>query len=54
MIQRRLATVLLAASLAQACSARPEQTIIGEKNGQDIVTVRVTEATAIEAGLAHF
>jgi hypothetical protein len=30
MIQRRLATVLLAACLAQACSAGPEQTIIAD------------------------
>jgi uncharacterized RmlC-like cupin family protein len=35
-------------------TALAEQTIIGEKNGQDIVTVRVTEATRSKQGLPIF
>jgi uncharacterized RmlC-like cupin family protein len=35
-------------------TALAEQTIIGEKNGQDVVTVRVTEATRSKQGLPIF
>jgi uncharacterized RmlC-like cupin family protein len=50
---RRLLLILATGGLLLT-SAAADQTIIGERNGQDIVTVRVTEATQSKQGLPIF
>ena len=50
---RELLLVLTALGLLLA-TARAEQTIIGERNGKDVVTVRVTEATQSKQALPIF
>ena len=50
---RKLLLMLAALTLLLA-AARADQTIIGERNGKDIVTVRVTEATQSKQGLPTF
>ena len=53
-IRRILQFTLVAMAAVLAVPANAEQTIIGEKNGKDIVTVRVTEAAQSKQALPIF
>jgi uncharacterized RmlC-like cupin family protein len=53
-VDRILRLAVLPVALALALPASAEQTIIGEKNGKDVVTVRVTEATQSKQALPIF
>jgi uncharacterized RmlC-like cupin family protein len=53
-VRRILQFTLVAMAAALALTASAEQTIIGEKNGKDLVTVRVTEAAQSKQALPIF
>ena len=53
-VGRAFQFVILSMALAVALPAGAEQAIIGEKNGRDIVTVRVTEAVQSKQALPIF
>ena len=53
-IRRILQFTLVAMAAVLAVPANAEQAIIGEKNGKDIVTVRVTEAAQSKQALPIF
>lgn len=53
-VRRMLQFTLVAMAAVLAYPASAERTIIGEKNGKDIVTVRVTEAAQSKQALPIF